>query len=175
MSKHPIIANRTAFLVIGCLEAAWAPLVPYVKRAFSLDEASLGLLMLCTGLGSIIALPLSSWLCVRFGAKRVVYFSGFLMAFSLLTISLLANFTLTAIMLLVFGGCTITIDVAANVNGVAVEDRKTSDVRISWGLFTWYAHRCRCDEFSFRIRNNPYVVGRNIYDIGIGCDDGRMP
>ena len=34
MSKHPIIANRTAFLVIGCLEAAWAPLVPYVKRAF---------------------------------------------------------------------------------------------------------------------------------------------
>ena len=61
MSKHPIIANRTAFLVIGCLEAAWAPLVPYVKRAFSLDEASLGLLMLCTGLGAIIALPLSSW------------------------------------------------------------------------------------------------------------------
>lgn len=51
MSKHPIIANRTAFLVIGCLEAAWAPLVPYVKRAFSLDEASLGLLMLCTGVG----------------------------------------------------------------------------------------------------------------------------
>ena len=123
MSKPPIIANRTAFLVIGCLEAAWAPLVPYVKRAFSLDEASLGLLMLCTGLGSIIALPLSSWLCVRFGAKRVVYFSGFLMAFSLLTISLLTNLTLTAIMLLIFGGCTITIDVAANVNGVAVESQ----------------------------------------------------
>ena len=41
MSKHPIIANRTAFLVIGCLEAAWAPLVPYVKRAFSLDESFL--------------------------------------------------------------------------------------------------------------------------------------
>ncbi len=123
MGKHLIIANRTAFLVIGCLEAAWAPLVPYVKRAFSLDEASLGLLMLCTGLGSIIALPLSSWLCVRFGAKRVVYFSGFLMAFSLLTISLLANHILTAIMLLIFGGCTITIDVAANVNGVVVESK----------------------------------------------------
>lgn len=177
MSKHPIIANRTAFLVIGCLEAAWAPLVPYVKRAFSLDEASLGLLMLCTGLGSIIALPLSSWLCVRFGAKRVVYFSGFLMAFSLLTISLLANFTLTAIMLLVFGGCTITIDVAANVNGVAVEGQTGKHLMSGFhgGVFTWYAHRCRCDEFSFRIRNNPYVVGRNIYDIGIGCDDGRMP
>lgn len=123
MDKHPIIANRTAFLVIGCLEAAWAPLVPYVKNAFNLDEASLGLLMLCTGLGSIAALPLSSRLCVRFGAKRVVYFSGFLMAFSLLIISLLTNYALTAVMLLIFGGCTITIDVAANVNGVAVEGR----------------------------------------------------
>ena len=77
MGKHIVIANRTAFLVIGCLEAAWAPLVPYVKRAFSLDEASLGLLMLCTGLGSIIALPLSSWLCVRYGVKRVVIFLVF--------------------------------------------------------------------------------------------------
>lgn len=123
MDKHPIIANRTAFLVIGCLEAAWAPLVPYVKRTFDLDEASLGLLMLCTGLGSISALPLSGWLCVKFGAKRVVYFSGFLMAFSLLVISMMANFMLTAAMLLILGACTITIDVAANVNGVAVEKR----------------------------------------------------
>lgn len=48
-NKHPQIANRTAFMIIGCLEAAWAPLVPYVKSAFSLDEGTLGLLMLCTG------------------------------------------------------------------------------------------------------------------------------
>lgn len=48
-NRHPQIANRTAFMIIGCLEAAWAPLVPYVKSAFSLDERTLGLLMLCTG------------------------------------------------------------------------------------------------------------------------------
>lgn len=120
-NTHPLVANRTAFLVIGCLEAAWAPLVPYVKSAFSLDEGTLGLLMLCTGLGSIISLPISGWLCMKFGAKRVIYFSGFLMALSLLAISLMVNIWVTAAMLMVFGGCTISIDVAANINGVAVE------------------------------------------------------
>lgn len=122
-NSHPLVANRTAFLVIGCLEAAWAPLVPYVKSAFSLDEGTLGLLMLCTGLGSIISLPISGWLCMKFGAKRVIYFSGFLMALSLLAISLMVNIWVTAAMLMVFGGCTISIDVAANVNGVALEHR----------------------------------------------------
>lgn len=122
-NKHPLIANRTAFMVIGCLEAAWAPLVPYVKSAFSLDEEALGLLMLCSGLGSIISLPVSGWMCMKFGAKRVVYFSGFLIALALLAISLMVNVWLTALMLMIFGGCTISIDVAANINGVAIEHR----------------------------------------------------
>lgn len=121
--KHPLIANRTAFMIIGCLEAAWAPLVPYVKNAFSLNEETLGLLMLCSGLGSIISLPVSGWLCMKFGAKRVVYFSGFLMALALLAISIMVNVWLTAAMLMIFGGCTISIDVAANINGVAMEHR----------------------------------------------------
>lgn len=120
-THHPLVANRTAFMVIGCLEAAWAPLVPYVKSSFSLDEGTLGLLMLCSGLGSILSLPVSGWLCMKFGAKRVVYFSGFLMALALLTISLMVNVWLTAAMLIIFGGCTISIDVAANINGVAIE------------------------------------------------------
>ena len=29
--KHLLVANRVAFMIIGVLEAAWAPLVPYVK------------------------------------------------------------------------------------------------------------------------------------------------
>lgn len=108
-------------MIIGVLEAAWAPLVPYVKSSFAIDEGTLGLLMLCSGFGSICALPLSGFLVNHFGAKKVVYVSGLLMAFALLAISLLINIWLTGVMLMVFGGCTITIDVAANMNGVTVE------------------------------------------------------
>lgn len=38
--KHLLVANRVAFMIIGVLEAAWAPLVPYVKRAFAIEEYS---------------------------------------------------------------------------------------------------------------------------------------
>lgn len=119
--KHLLVSNRVAFMIIGVLEAAWAPLVPYVKSSFAIDEGTLGLLMLCSGFGSICALPLSGFLVNHFGAKKVVYVSGLLMAFALLVISLLINIWLTGVMLMVFGGCTITIDVAANMNGVTVE------------------------------------------------------
>lgn len=122
--KHLLVANRVAFMVIGVLEAAWAPLVPYVKRAFVIDEGILGLLMLCSGLGSICTLPLSGFFVNRYGAKKVIYVSGLLMAFALFTISMLINVWLTGVMIVIFGGCTITIDVAANVNGIAIE-RKT--------------------------------------------------
>ena len=121
--KHMMLANRTAFMIIGVIEAAWAPLVPYVKSAFAIDEGTLGLLMLCSGLGSICALPLAGWLVNRFGAKKVVHVSGLLMALALLAISLLVNLWLTGCMLMVFGACTITIDVAANVNGIAIEKK----------------------------------------------------
>lgn len=119
--KHLLVSNRVAFMIIGILEAAWAPLVPYVKDTFAIDEGTLGLLMLCSGFGSVCALPLSGFLVNRFGAKRVVYVSGVLMAFALLAISLLIDVWLTGVMLMVFGGCTIAIDVAANMNGVTVE------------------------------------------------------
>lgn len=119
--RHPLLANRIAFLIIGFLEAAWAPLVPYVKSSFSLDEGTLGLLMLCSGLGSICALPLAGGLANRYGAKRVVFVSGTLMCLALLVIGLMWNVWLTGAMLMVFGGCTIAIDVAANVNGIALE------------------------------------------------------
>lgn len=146
--KHLLVANRVAFMVIGVLEAAWAPLVPYVKSAFAIDEGSLGLLMLCSGFGSICALPLSGFLVNRYGAKKVIYVSGLLMAFALLAISLLVNVWLTGVMLMIFGGCTITIDVAANVNGIAIE-RKTGRffyVKLSWRLLVGDTDWCRNNE-----------------------------
>lgn len=71
------------------------------QEFFAIDEGTLGLLMLCSGFGSICALPLSGFLVNRFGAKKVVYVSGLLMAFALLAISLLINIWLTGVMLMV--------------------------------------------------------------------------
>lgn len=115
-------ANRDAFLIIGCLESAWAPMVPYVKQGFHLNEAQLGLLLLCTGLGSILALPIAGPLCKRYGAKSVIYVSAILLSVVLAFVATTMNVWLTAALLIVFGMCTVQIDVAANVNGITLEE-----------------------------------------------------
>lgn len=116
-------ANRDAFLIIGCLESAWAPMVPYIKRGFDLNEAQLGMLLLCTGLGSVMALPVAGPLCKRYGAKRIVYANAMLLALSLAVVATNVSIWLTAAMLIMFGISTVQIDVAANVNGITLEER----------------------------------------------------
>lgn len=49
------MATRLSFFFIGMALAAWAPLVPFAKARAGLDEAGLGLLLLCLGAGSILA------------------------------------------------------------------------------------------------------------------------
>ena len=53
------ISTRIAFFIAGFGMAAWAPLVPFAKARAGLDDGTLGLLLLCLGVGSIIAMPAS--------------------------------------------------------------------------------------------------------------------
>ncbi len=118
-----IFSNRNAFLVLGMVEASWAPMIPYIKDRFNLNESDLGLLLLCLGLGSFCALPLVGYLCAKIGCKKLVYISGIIMALSLCSVSISFNLYLCAVMLFIFGMCTIGIDIGANVNGVMVETK----------------------------------------------------
>src|SRR3712207_8697272 len=80
------IATRLAFFIAGFSTAAWAPLVPLARERLQLDEGSLGLLLLCLGLGSIIAMPVTGILTTRIGCKAVITASALM---TLLTLPLL--------------------------------------------------------------------------------------
>src|SRR5260221_12160185 len=69
-------ATLAAFLVAGLGLAAWAPLVPYAKARLGVDTAALGLLLLCLGVGSIVAMPPAGGLTTRFGCRRGVWGAG---------------------------------------------------------------------------------------------------
>ncbi|MFQ8737033.1 MAG: hypothetical protein ACLSAH_14340 [Bilophila wadsworthia] len=48
------ITTRIAYLVLGVGVSSWAALVPYAKARLGLDEAVLGMLLLCVGVGSLL-------------------------------------------------------------------------------------------------------------------------
>src|ERR1700674_3055654 len=96
-------ATRVAFLVAGFGMAAWAPLVPYAKQRLGIDDAALGLLLLCLGGGSIITMPFSGALATRFGCRRVIRAGGLCVAAALPALAAAPTVPAIAVALLAFG------------------------------------------------------------------------
>ena len=53
------VSTRVAFFIAGFGPGAWAPLVPFAKARLAVDDGTLGLLLLCLGIGSVIAMLLT--------------------------------------------------------------------------------------------------------------------
>ena len=101
--------------------AAWAPLVPYAKARLGLTEGALGLLLLCLGAGSLLAMPLTGALAARFGCRRVILASGAILALALPGLALAASPLQLGLTLLVFGAAIGTFDVCVNIQAVIIE------------------------------------------------------
>ncbi|MET1415286.1 MFS transporter [Roseibium sp. HPY-6] len=69
-------ATRLVFFVAGFVLGCWSPLIPYVKQRLFLDDAGLGLLLLCLGIGSVVTMPLAGVACSRFGTRKVIVWGG---------------------------------------------------------------------------------------------------
>ena len=114
-------STRAAFFIAGFALSAWAPLIPFAKDRAGLDEATLGLLLLCFGAGSIAGMPLAGALTDRLGCRPVVITATSLICIVLPVLAHTANRQLLAGALLLFGGGVGAIDVAMNIQAVIVE------------------------------------------------------
>jgi predicted MFS family arabinose efflux permease len=115
------LATRLSFLAAGFAMACWAPLVPFAKARTGVDDGQLGLLLLCLGIGSIMAMPTTGILSARLGSKPMILSGGLGLVLLLPVLSIADNAYLLAVALLGFGASLGTIDVAMNVHAVEVE------------------------------------------------------
>jgi fucose permease len=116
-------AVATMFLVNGFLTGSWAPQIPLVLTRLDITEFTLGLLILCFGLGALSAMPWSGYLISRHGTGKVL--PGFALAasFGLLGVALAPNAWLAGAALYLFGAMAGSMDVAVNANAVVVEQK----------------------------------------------------
>lgn len=115
------LATRLGFFAAGFAMACWAPLVPFAKQNVGVDDGGLGLLLLCLGIGSIVAMPLTGFLSARIGSKPMILAGGFGLVLMLPLLVIAADPLALAVALLFFGAALGTIDVAVNVHAVEVE------------------------------------------------------
>ncbi|KMM79290.1 MFS transporter [Pseudomonas deceptionensis] len=115
------MSTRIAFFIAGFGLAAWAPLVPYAKARAGLDEATLGLLLLCLGAGSILAMPVAGVLATRFGCRRVLIGGTLLICLALPLLATASSMPLLVATLFVFGAGLGAVDSTVNLQAVIVE------------------------------------------------------
>lgn len=114
-------STRIAFFIAGFAIASWAPLVPYAKARVDLDEGTLGMLLLCLGVGSIIAMPMAGALAARYGCRRLLVASTVLICLCLPLLATVSSLPLLVATLFVFGASMGGVDCTANIQAVIVE------------------------------------------------------
>lgn len=119
--KPMMLSNRASFLVAGFCLAAWAPMIPFVKERFGLDEHNLGLLLLCVGIGSFVSMPTSGYFSSKFGCRAPIYVSAFVVALCLICIPFIDNIYLLGAVLFCMGISAVALDVISNINAALVE------------------------------------------------------
>lgn len=122
------LATRIIFFLAGFITATWAVIVPFARGNTGVNEAQLGTLLLCLGVGALIAMPVTGWLTSRFGCRRVILVAVALVIISTPWLSVLSNPLLLALALLVFGvGIGVT-DCAMNIQAILVEKQAAKPV-----------------------------------------------
>ncbi len=130
-------ATRLVFLVTGFSIAAWAPLVPFAQARLGLDAGALGLLLLCLGGGSILAMPVTGVLAARYGCRAALVGGVLVVAATLPMLVLAADVISMAVALGIFGAAIGTVDVAMNIQAVIVEkDSRRSMMSGFHGLYS---------------------------------------
>ena len=114
-------ATRLIFAAIGLATAAWAPLAPYAKTRLGVDDAQFGLLLLCMGVGALVAMPLAGAATARFGCRVTVICGAMVAAAALPMLAYVETPWAMAVALTIFGASIGLVDVAMNVQAVIVE------------------------------------------------------
>ncbi|MCC6727635.1 MAG: MFS transporter [Saprospiraceae bacterium] len=125
LRRHP--ASRATGLLFSCfglLFGTWAAFIPFVKQRFGLDEAQLGMLLLCMPAGTLLMNPLSVPILHKWGAVKstLVFLPGSSAMFILPFI--MPNVWLTGCSLFLAGMAFSMVNMALNTCASHIEQRE---------------------------------------------------
>jgi predicted MFS family arabinose efflux permease len=127
-SRTPVVpgrlerrSTRIVFFIAGLGVSAWAPLVPFAKAHAGLGDGSLGLLLLCLGIGSISAMPAAGALAARFGCRLTLIISTGFICLTLPLLATISNLLVLVVVLFIFGASVGSLDCVVNIQAVIVE------------------------------------------------------
>ncbi len=111
------------FLIHGLVASAWISRIPTLQSSLSLNNAALGLCLLGTAVGSMMAIPTTGWLITKFGSKRITTWSTIAFCLALVGPTFADSAASLFTLLVLYGAAAGANDVAMNSQAVAVEEQ----------------------------------------------------
>lgn len=124
--KAAAVATFVVFGINGLVFASWAARIPAVTETLQITSGQMGTLLLCTAVGSLLALPTAGWVVGRIGTANTVRFGGLAASVAGAAIALslsIASIPGTAVALFFFGIAIGLWDVSQNLEGADVEHK----------------------------------------------------
>jgi MFS family permease len=129
---HPRIAVNIIFFVNGFMHANLAARFPRVQEIFSFDNGTLGLLLLSTSIGAVLAMPFTGWLIIRNGSRRIAIISAFSYCLFFPFIALMPGIVGLIPLFFIMGVTAGMLDVSMNSQAVMVEKAKRKPIMTSF-------------------------------------------
>ena len=120
------------FCINGFLHANWVARLPLLQDMYELTHGGLGLVLLCSGIGALIAMPFAGRIIVRFGSHRIT--QVLLLASVIIQVGIPWMGHMYLLMLLYFciGLIVGALDVAMNAQAVLVEQKHNKPIMSSF-------------------------------------------
>lgn len=113
------LATAAVFFLCGVAAANWLVRIPAIKS--ELGAGALGLALLGTPLGSLVAMPLTGWLVAQLGSRAVTLAMAVGLCLALPLPALVPRLLVLPVALFVLGGFLGALDVAMNAQAAKVE------------------------------------------------------
>ena len=115
------LATAAVFALNGTVISAWISRLPATKDRLDADPRTIGLMLLMSGVGALVAMPWVGHLASRWGSRRVEVVAAICSGTLLVLLAVTPNPLLTGALLFLFGAFYGSWDVAMNVQGSFVD------------------------------------------------------
>jgi predicted MFS family arabinose efflux permease len=108
---------------MGGAFASWVARIPAIQQKLAMNEAVLGIVLLGIAMGALLGMPLTGGLAARFGSRQVTRGATLAYCAALLVPALMPNPAWLMWALILFGASGGIMNIAMNMQAVAVEHR----------------------------------------------------
>lgn len=115
------IAVSVFFAANGFLFTNYISRLPLIQSEFALDNGAIGMVLLASALGALIAMPFTGWLITEKGSRQILTVAALLFCLVIPLIGFMPGGIALSLLFFVIGLATGTMDVSMNSQAVLVE------------------------------------------------------